>query len=38
MAEIACLSGHSNWIEVEFVEREWTPSELMQLGIRLHVA
>ena len=38
MAEIARLSGHSDWIEVEFVERERTPSELMQLGIRLHVA
>ena len=36
--EIARLSGHSDWIEVEFVERERTPSELMQLGIRLHVA
>ena len=38
MAEIARLSGHSDWTEVEFVERERTPSELMQLGIRLHVA
>jgi len=38
MAEIARLSGRSDWIELEFVERERTPSELMQLGIRLHLA
>jgi len=38
MAEIARLSGRSDWIELEFVERERTPSELMKLGIRLHLA
>jgi putative transposase len=38
MAEIARLSGCSEWIELEFVERERTPSELMELGIRLHLA
>ncbi len=38
MAEIARLSGCSNWLNLEFVEREWTPSELMKLGIRLHLA
>ena len=38
MAEIARLSGRSDWIELDFVERERTPSELMQLGIRLHLA
>jgi len=38
MAEITRLSGHSDWIELEFVERERTPSELMELGIRLHLA
>ena len=38
MAEIARLSGRSDWIGVNSVEREWTPSELMQLGIRLHLA
>ena len=37
MAEIARLSGRSDWIEVEFVERERTPSELMQPGIRLRL-
>ena len=35
---ITRLSGRSDWIELEFVERERTPSELMQLGIRLHLA
>ena len=38
MAEIARLSGRSDWIELDFVERERTPSELMELGIRLCLA
>ncbi|MFC7200685.1 IS6 family transposase [Halospeciosus flavus] len=38
MAEITRLSGCSEWIELDFVERERTPSELMKLGIRLHLA
>ena len=38
MVEITRLSGRSNWIELDFVEREWTPSELMKLGIQLHLA
>jgi len=38
MAEITRLSGCSDWVEFEFVERERTPSELMRLGIRLHLA
>jgi putative transposase len=38
MAEITRLSGHSDWIELDFVERERTPSELMKLGIRLHLS
>ncbi|WP_188884577.1 IS6 family transposase [Halarchaeum grantii] len=38
MAKIARLSGHSDWIELDFVERERTPSELMELGIRLHLS
>jgi len=33
MAKITRLSGRSDWIELDFVERERTPSELMQLGI-----
>lgn len=38
MAEITRLSGRSDWIELEFVERERTPRELMKLGIRLHLS
>jgi len=37
MAEITRLSGRSDWIELDFVERERTPSKLMQLNIRLHL-
>ncbi len=38
MAEITRLSGCSDWIDLDFVERERTPSELMELGIRLHLS
>ena len=38
MAEIPRLSGRSDWIELAFVERDRTLSELMKLGIRLHLA
>jgi len=38
MAEIARLSGCSDWIDLDFLERERTPTELMKLGIRLHLA
>ncbi len=38
MAEITRLSGSSDWIELDFVERERTPRRLMELGIRLHLA
>jgi len=38
MAEIARLSGHSDWIDLEFLERERTPHQLMELGNRLHFA
>ena len=38
MAKIARLSGCSDWIELDFVERERTPRQLMKLCIRLHLA
>ncbi|GAA0310434.1 hypothetical protein GCM10009066_24690 [Halarchaeum salinum] len=38
MAEIARLSGCNDWIGLDFVERERPPSDLMQLGIRLHLS
>jgi putative transposase len=33
MAGIACLSGRGDWIELDFVERERTPSDLIQLDV-----
>jgi putative transposase len=38
MAEIARFSGHREWIDVDFVERERTPEQAMALGIRTHLA
>lgn len=38
MAKIIRLSGRSDWIDLEFVERERTPPRLMELGIRLHLS
>lgn len=38
MPEISRLNRDSDWIELDFVEREETPRELMKLGIHLHVA
>lgn len=37
MPEIDRLNGGSDWIELEFLERERTPEELIQVGIRLHL-
>jgi len=38
MAEIARLSGHRDWIDLDFVERERTPEPAMAQGIQSHVA
>ncbi|SDY74502.1 IS6 family transposase [Halopenitus persicus] len=38
MAEIARLTGHREWIDLDFVERERTPESAMALGIQSHVA
>jgi len=38
MAEITRLSGSSDWIDLDFVERERTPEHAMKLGIQMHVA
>ena len=38
MAEITRLSGCNDWLELDFVERERTPSQLMKLGIRYHLS
>jgi len=38
MTEITRLSGSSEWIDLDFVERERTPERAMKLGIQMHVA
>ena len=38
MPEIARLSGSSEWIDLDFVERERTPQQAMKLGIQMHLA
>ncbi len=38
MTEISRLSGHRDWIDLDFVERERTPESAMALGIQSHVA
>ena len=38
MAKIARLGGCSDWVDLDFVERERTPRQLMELGIRLHLS
>jgi putative transposase len=38
MAEITRLSGNSDWIDLDFVERERTPEPAMKLGIQMHLA
>ncbi|WP_434530967.1 IS6 family transposase [Haloarcula sp. NS06] len=38
MPEISRLSGHRDWIDLDFVERERTPEPAMALGIQSHVA
>jgi len=38
MPEIARLTGCSDWIDLGFVERERTPKQIVELGIRLHLA
>jgi putative transposase len=38
MPEITRLSGDSDWIDLDFVERQRTPEFAMRLGIQMHVA
>ena len=38
MPEISRFSGCSDWINLDFVERERTPERPMRLGIQMHVA
>ena len=38
MAEFNRLIGGSEWIDLEFVERERTPEQVIEVGIQLHLA
>jgi len=38
MSKIERLKGHNDWTELEFVEREWTPREIIRICIQFHVA
>jgi len=38
MSELDRLGGDSDWIDLEFVERERTPEQIVEVGIRLHPA
>jgi putative transposase len=38
MPKISRLSGGSDWIELDFVERQRTPEFAMRLGVQMHVA
>ena len=38
MTEITRLSSCSDWIDLDFVERERTPESAMKLGIQMHLA
>jgi len=38
MAEITRLSGCSDWIDLDFVERERTPESAIKLGIQMYLA
>jgi len=38
MSEIDRLDGDSDWIDLEFVERERTPREIIEKSIRYHLA
>lgn len=38
MAEFDRLGGGTEWIDLEFVERERTPEQIVEVGIQLHLA
>jgi putative transposase len=38
MTEINRLTGHTDWIDLEFIERERTPEPIVELDIRFHLA
>jgi transposase-like protein len=38
MPEIDRLTGDNDWIDLDFVERERTPGQIVEVGIQLHLA
>jgi len=38
MSESNRLSGSTEWIDLDFVERERTPQKIIETGIQLHLA
>ena len=38
MAEFERLSRRTSWTDLDFIERERTPREIVEVGIRLHIA
>ena len=38
MSEIDRLSGSTDWIDLDFVQRERTPERIVEVGIQLHLA
>ena len=38
MPEIDRLSGSTDWIDLDFVRRERTPEQIIEVGIQLHLA
>ena len=38
MDEVNCLSDSTDWIDLDFVERERTPERIIKVGIQLHLA
>jgi transposase-like protein len=38
MPEIDRLSGSTDWIDLDFVQRERTPEQIIEVGIQLHLA
>ncbi|WP_436903776.1 IS6 family transposase [Halovenus halobia] len=38
MSKISRLSGNSDWIDLDFVERKRTPEPVIKLGIQMHLA
>ena len=38
MSESNCFTDSTEWIDLDFVEREWTFDETLETGIQLHLS